>query len=271
MRSWAQAAVRALLILVALSAQSRAEMKGQYAQDLGKLPFDKPFSIKNPSHDSSILCLSTASDPNLIGLFHEIRIKVPVKTLIAVFEDYEHYPEIFESLRKAKVTKKEASTVWIDFESAVPFFLAPNSKYSMIYRTLAVFAELKSSAYKVYSFTLDQSKDLKSLDGVSIIKQIDSDTSLYQEVDFLDANWGAAKFFAPGAIWKDSVEELVRTDLAMKIRAEEPELPSKKLIKKANAELKEEDVKHCIQNKISAQDFFASILPQNITLKKAAP
>ena len=263
----------ALLFLfggVLVGAQALAEMKGPHAEALQKLQFDRPFSLSTPQGPRSVICLSSSHDKNLIGIIHEITVKSTVENLVKIFENYENYTEIFDSLRKSKVTYREGAEVHIDFEGAVPFFLAPNSKYSMIYRTLVDHVK-ETQNYKAYSFTLDQSKDLKSLDGVSVIRKINAATSLYQEIDFLDAHWGAAKVFAPGAIWKDSLEEIINTDIAMKIRAEEPELPAKDVIKKAHVAMKSEEnaLELCLKEKIDAQGFLNQLIAAPLSEKQS--
>jgi hypothetical protein len=91
-------------------------------------------------------------------------------------------------------------------------------------------------------------------------------------MDFFKADWGLVETLAPERIWKDTADSLYISDLAIKLKAELPELSSKRARDNANAflENQEKTIKKsagqiCSDQKILnwAEKFPGLVLPSN--------
>jgi hypothetical protein len=94
----------------------------------------------------------------------------------------------------------------------------------MVYLT-----DLQKPDRKIYRYKLRQEGKIKLSDGIIVIEAEKTGGTRYTEYDFWDANWGPVKTFAPGRIWKDSVEGIYLSDIAIKLKAEHPDWSYKRI------------------------------------------
>ena len=237
------------------------EMHGVHYENVKKILDQKTITLFSDL-SSQMLCLKTADNQFHIGLAHQVYIDGSLEKVKTVFEDFEAYPLIFESIRKTKIIKhSDPKHFLIEFESYVPFPFA-NTIYQMVYELKRISEDQNLEASLWYQFALEKSKDLKNLDGFALIKKISNDRVLYQELDFLDAHWGAAKTFAPSKIWSQSVEDIIKSDYALKYRVEFPLKTSKEIKKMADQSADEDSkkMKKCIESKVDANVFLSKLL-----------
>ncbi len=238
---------------------AQAALPGPYASKINSLAYPKlkPFF----SHRiAGMQCLSTKDNEFLIGIAHQIIIQSSLEKVIHTFEDFSQYPEIFASLKKTKlIEKKDARHFLVEFESIIPIPLVPNTTYQLEYEVKVEPDFSKPDASKIYQFRLEKSNDLKSMDGYALLQKMGPDETLYEELDFIDAEWGIAKTLAPGSIWHDSVEESIQTDWALKFRTEDDKISNKEVRKKSEQANRDDKIKECVKNKISAQQFLEKL------------
>jgi hypothetical protein len=244
-----------ILLPLIFATTAQAEMLGPHAPALEKLNFSS-LPAFFPSSQDNMTCLITNNNSLLIGLAHQVLIHAPMDQVVKVFEDYDSYADYFEPLTKSTLVKTESTkdVSVIDFVSEVPIPFVPDTHYRMIYKT-----ELNQDAQKIYSFHLVKSKDLTSLDGLSVIKKITSSDTLYEELDFMDADWGVAKTLAPTSIWTDSIKDMINSDYALKIHTEEPSANRHDVKDRARKMRNSKDQEKCVAEKKSAESFLASL------------
>ena len=63
-----------------------------------------------------------------------------------------------------------------------------------------------------------------------VLDAISTHLTRYVEFDFWDAHWGIAKTFGAKKIWQNSLQGLVQSDLAIKLRAENKDWDEKKVL-----------------------------------------
>ena len=194
-------------------------------------------------------CYKTEGDPLYIGVRQKLVVDSPLKRVAEVVEDIETYKDIFPGFEKIKIESK-ANSRWITYwEQKVPIPFVPNVKYRMIYEI----GEAKENS-RTYRYQLLEKSSLTLSDGFIILQAIGADQTLYTEVDFFNAEWGAAKIFGQRRIWTDAVEGLVLSDLAIKLKSAHPEWDGRKIKKAAEKSLQSKWIKDCVSNQV-APDF----------------
>jgi hypothetical protein len=167
-----------------------------------------------------------------IGAVQWMKIDAPLVRVEAALDAFEQYQQIFPDYKDIHVVSRDDNKILTSWEQRVPFFLAPNVKYTMIY-----LVDKSSPIRKVYRYKLEASKDLKVDDGVIVIEADGANSTRYTEYDFFDANWGIAKTLAPGRIWKDSIGGLIVSDYGIKFKAEHPDWANSKVLKESEDQL----------------------------------
>ena len=209
-----------------------------------------------PHHDADVICLSTVENPFLIGMVHQVPIHSPIEKVISIFEDFESYPKIFKDLKRVKIIEKsDAKGFLVEYESVIPIPFVPNSVYQLQYRGKT---EEKPQFQRSYTFELKKGNDLKSLDGVAILRRLGPTETLYQEVDFMDADWGVAKTFGAKAIWKDTISGTFESDFGLKFKSENPNMESREIMKQSRFSVESKKIQDCLDHKKDAEVLFLS-------------
>src|SRR5205814_554174 len=110
----------------------------------------------------------------------------------------------------------------------------PNVKYEVVYLLDKPQADRKIYRYKLQK----ENSAIKTSDGVIVIEALDKNKVRFIEYDFVDAYWGIVKTMAPSRIWKDSVESFFLSDIAIKLKAENPTWTNEKTVDEAKEALK---------------------------------
>jgi hypothetical protein len=170
-----------------------------------------------PGQDMRIQCLETPGQEFYVGISQVIRINAPFEAVEAVLDDVASYQKLFPGFADVHLVSKEGDRQVTAYEQKIPVFFIPNAKYEM------EFAISKPTAdRKVWRYQLLRSKTVKVDDGLISIERDGPNATKFVEYDFWDAEWGVLKSLAPGRIWNDSLEGLVKTGLAIKLKAENP-------------------------------------------------
>ena len=179
-----------------------------------------------------IICLEKPNAPLAIGVAQRMRVGAPVETVQKVVDDIENYADIFPGYKQTKVLSKDGN-LWLTFwEQIIPLFFVPNIKFEMIY-----LVNKTSPSRVTYRYQLKSPSTLKYSDGVILLEGAPNNTTLYTEFDFFDADWGVASSLGPKKIWTDAVEGLYLSDLAIRIKAENPTMPNPKIKETASTYL----------------------------------
>ena len=241
-----------LTSVLAFTATAHASL---YTEKIKSFSLEKLETVFS-NHDADVSCLSTPENPFLIGMVHQILIHAPIEKVISVFESFEDYPQIFDGLKRVKLLEKnESKNFLVEFESIIPIPFVPNSVYQVWYR--AKVEELPVYK-KSYLFELKSGNDLKALDGVAVIKKIGPSETLYQEVDFLDVNWGLAKTFAAKSIWPDTVTDTIRSDYGLKFKSESSAMDSREIKKQSRFSVEAKKIEDCVAHQKPASTLFST-------------
>lgn len=163
-------------------------------------------------------CFDTPGDSDVIGIEQVMHVAAPLARVKEVVDDIDHYKEIFSGYDDIHVEERDGNR-WLTFwEQHIPVFLVPNVKYRMTY-----LIDTSVKGRVVYRYQLKAAGQIKTSDGIIVLEDDGQGATRYTEYDFFKAEYGLLKTFAPGRIWKDSVEGMFLSDVAFKLRAEHPD------------------------------------------------
>jgi hypothetical protein len=205
-------------------------VKGEVWQQLSKRA--KKYSVEpvKLAHPPIQLECFTLKDQDLyMGFKQVMEMSASIKRIESVISDFESYPDIFLDLAETKVTSKSANLSKVYWEQSIPLPLVPNIKYEMIYGF-----ETPAHKQRLIHYHLHESGKIKFSDGFILLKELSESKTLYIEYDFFDAEWGPAKILGQNRLWKDALEGLVHSDLAIKLKAENAEWKSEQIRRAAS-------------------------------------
>ena len=205
---------------------------------------------KNPVQ---LTAIETSGNPDYVGIKQVMSIDAPLERVEAVLDDVNHYKDIFPGYDDIHLISQDGNKSLVFWEQHIPLFFIPNVTYVVTYLT-----DKSSAVRKIYRYKLKESKKLNMNDGMIVIEQdptakIPALRTRYLEYDFFDANWGIVKTIAPGRIWKDSLEGVYLSDVAIKLQSEHPDWKAKQVVAESQKALDANPVDSIIKRKISFQ------------------
>ncbi len=202
----------------------------------------------------SLECLSTPGNETYIGVVQRMVIAAPLEKVESILDEVGKYPEIFEDMIRAerKQLKGDSFTVVSEQKIGIPF--VPNEVNELRYEK----SKLKGGEIQ-YVYDLLSSKHLKFNDGLIRLGRISPQKTSYIELDFWDADWGIAKSFGVERLWKSNLGGVVQADLAVKLRAENPDWATSEVKKES---LKRRDdfdkkIEQCVKSRSVFSEFLA--------------
>jgi len=215
-------AVAALIPCAHVSADATIRPEGKispYSERLASYFSRKKNSGFHPSASFRARALETRNDPLYIGLEQSFTVNAPASKVVAVIEDFGNYPNLFDEVVKAEVTKRSGADRFVLLqEQKIPLPFIPNTKFEMSYCTVS-----PSAKEKYYIYRVSSGKDLKYDDGMIMIKQLSDTSCAVYELDFIYGNWGALGPIPDSIIWESVVKGMVQANMIIKCRAENPQ------------------------------------------------
>jgi hypothetical protein len=152
---------------------------------------------------------------------------------------------LFPDFDDVHVVSRDGNKVLTFWEQHIPVFFIPNVKYEVIY-----LIDGKAGSRRVYRYQLAKESHLRKNDGMIVIEPDGPSGTRYTEYDFFDADWGPLTTFAPGGIWKNAVEGVVLSDLAIRLKSEHGDWSYKQIARESRRILDRHPVEPQIEHKI---------------------
>lgn len=204
----------------------------------------------NPVH---LRCIETQGQRFYIGLEQTMTINASLQSVEKVMDGFDHYQELFDGFDDIHVVSRDSNRFRIFWEQHIPLFFIPNIKYETWY-----LVDNTHPNRVIYRYQLAQSGKIKTNDGLIVIENAGPNKTRYIEYDFFDAEWGILKDISPGRIWTDSVEGIYLSDVAIRLKAEHPDLSYSKIVEESKRTLKQFPIEGAISHKIQASTYFGS-------------
>jgi hypothetical protein len=161
-------------------------------------------------------CIETPGDQGYVGIAQHMTIDAPLPVVEAVLDDVAHYKDLFPGIVDVKVVSgaPAANRYVTSWEQRVPVFFLPNITYEMNY-----VVDRSAPGSRVYRYRLQRRGQIRSSDGMVILEALESGRTRFVEFDFFKADWGP---LPTGAVWRESVRSAFLSDVAIKLKAENP-------------------------------------------------
>ncbi len=182
-----------------------------------------------PAHAASseplrvtMTCVSTANADRYVGMIQQQTIEAPIATVAEVLDDVDHYQDLFPGTVKVRVRegslRADASrsgatlfaTAWVQ-RAPIPFL--PEIRFEMSHLVE------KAPARVVYRYKLLRGDKLIASDGLVVLEAVGGHRTRFTEYDFFDGHWGPLPTWL---VWKESLKGAYHSDLAVRLKAEQP-------------------------------------------------
>jgi hypothetical protein len=194
-------------------------------------------------------CFKTEGNDFYIGAGQFQKIAAPIERVTAVLDDFGGYVGIFKDMLKVEVKNRDGNRLITYWEQKIPFPLVPNVKQELIY-LLKEQKDANGRRRKIYRYQLKSGSQLTADDGAIVLESHGEKETWYAEFDFFNADWGIVKSFGEKTVWKDSLEGLAQSDLALRLRAEHPEWNKEQVLKKSESMAGDLNFKECFEHRL---------------------
>jgi len=195
-----------------------------------------------------ITCVATAADAGYVGMIQQMTIAAPLAAVEQVQDDVPSYKDLFPGVVDVQVLPGSRSgrryvTVW---EQRVPVFFLPNVTYE-----LATIVDRSSLGLRVYRYKLLRTGSMLASDGMVVLESLGPQSTRFTEYDFFNARWGA---LPASAVWRESLRGAFASDMAIKLRAENPRWSIARIVAEAAQRLESEaeQVEQCYRQRLPA-------------------
>ena len=221
----------------------------------------KRWPASRPDSDSAaslqLTCVSTASDDGYVGMLQQMTIDAPLSAAEKVLDDVPRYKDLFPDVVDVHVLPGSRDgqryvTVW---EQRVPVFFLPNVIYE-----LANLVDKSTPGLRVYRYKLRRGGSMLASDGMVVLEALGLESTRFTEYDFFNAQWGP---LPTSAVWRESLRGAFVSDIAIKLRAENPRWSVERVATEAAQRSKAESelLERCYRQRQAAEPRAANEVP----------
>ncbi len=168
-------------------------------------------------------CWKHSSNSDILAVAQRMWIHAPLSKSVQVVSQIDSYRDWIPGLlvsRKKVISKDHWETEW---EQQIPFPIIPNLHYRMDYRVSSG-APTPEESWESFRYDLIEGNHLEESTGFILLRERstagDSWTE-YTELDLLRPDFGPLKFLSRGTVQEDSIQGLMKSDVALKWRVED--------------------------------------------------
>jgi len=194
-------------------------------------------------------CVATTSDDGYVGMVQQMTVAAPLSAVEQVLDDMPGYKDLFPGVVDVHVLPGSRNghryvTVW---EQRVPVFFLPNVTYE-----LANLVDKTTPGARVYRYKLLRGGSMLASDGMVVLEARGSRSTRFTEYDFFNASWG---LLPASAVWRESLRGAFVSDMAIKLRAENPRWSVARVAAEAGQRLESESerVEQCYRQRHQPQ------------------
>jgi hypothetical protein len=251
--------MRAVLLLLALCSSAHglgladealdgpsSVYTGWLADVLKDWPASRPGSDGTASLQLS--CVATPSNDRYVGMLQQMTVEAPLVAVEKVLDDVPRYKDLFPGVVDVHVLPgsrvgRRYVTVW---EQRVPVFFLPNAIYE-----LANLVDKTNPGLRIYRYKLRRGQSMLASDGMVVLEELGAGRTRFTEYDFFNAQWGP---LPASAVWRESLRGAFVSDMAIKLRAENPDWNVERVAAEAGQRLgaESERMEQCYQRRQQA-------------------
>ena len=170
------------------------------------------------------LMIRTPDHPKIVGLVKHLNVQAPLDKVAEVTERFEEYPKVWEGVLSVKVESQDRNrwvTAWV---RKAPAFFMPKLHYRMVYTV-----DRSQPGRVLYRQQLMDGNALNASDCLVVLEKRGENTTRISVANFFDPDAGPFRSVVEGVIWKKSLQNSVKDDVAFRAHVEHPDWDLDKL------------------------------------------
>jgi len=169
-----------------------------------------------------------------------------------VVDAVDKYHELFAGFEEIKKTETLAEGFSVFWHRPIPVPFVPDLRYETSYLN-----KEWSPVKKTYRYQMKKHIDLlKSVDGMIVVEGLAAKKTRFTQFLFWDGKYGPKETFSPTGIWKDNMRDVYHSNLAIKMRTENPTWEATKLKEEVQKAIDEKTIESCVE----ARKFFPGVV-----------
>lgn len=232
------------VLLLAASAGASAQIVGErldgpdsaYAESLQRILTSWParrFQADAP-RGVELTCIATPDEESYIGILRRTLIHASLSAVEEVLDDLGHYKDLFPGTVDVRVVpgSRSGSRFATSWEQRVPVPFLPNVKYE-----LSHLVDKTIPGRAVYRYKLRHGELLKASDGMVVAESVGVRTTEFTEYGFFHPRSGP---LPASVVWRESVRGAYLGNMAIKLKAENPDWTYERIATEAERRLASE-------------------------------
>ena len=179
-----------------------------------------------------IRAIRTPGEPGIIGVVKHFEVKFPLARVAELTERFEDYPKIWEDVVSVTVRSREGNQTVTDWVRRAPAFFLPRIRFRMLYTT-----DKMKPGRVVYRQQLIEGNSVSASDALVVLEGIGENETRISVLDFFSPDMGPFRPLIEGKIWKKSMENSFKDDIAFRARLEHPDWSLDQIGHEADREL----------------------------------
>ena len=177
-----------------------------------------PTQARLADHAEVVIGIRTPAESDIIGMVKHSVIDAPLARVAAVSERVEDYPAIWENVVAVKRVSTDRNRLVTEWARKAPAFFLPRIRY----RTLTTI-DRQTPGRIVYRHQFVEGNLIRSSDFLVVYESLPKDRTRVTVLGFFEPEMGVFRSLAEGKVWRQSLENGFKDDVAFRLRVEHPE------------------------------------------------
>lgn len=180
----------------------------------------RTLALPDGGRTAILRAIKTPDNEDMIGLVKHFELHAPLQRVVELSERYEDYPQMWEEVLQVRVESRdlEHRQVVTDWTRKAPAFVLPKIKYRML-----TVVEQRTPERVVYRHQLLEGNLVHSSDALVVLESLGPKGTRVSIINFFNPVVGPFRALAEGKLWRKSLENAFKDDIAFRARAEHPE------------------------------------------------
>ena len=162
--------------------------------------------------------IRTPGNDDLIGMVKYFVVQVPIEKVVRLNEAFGDYPNIWKDVLSVKIEVQEKNRIVTEWTRKAPAFFLPKVHYRMV-----TLIDKSNSTRVIYRHQLVDGNLVKTSDALVIADKISDSKTRISVLNFFTPEIGPFRSLVSGKIWRQSLENGFKEDIAFRARIEHPE------------------------------------------------
>ncbi len=239
---WARRLLAALVVLTAIGARAEpyrlgdidpSAKAGYYTPRILRFLDNWPPPTASLRDARSVLVRGVRSrtHPDVVGIVKHFTIDKPLSEVIVAGENFAKFPAIWSDVLSVKVVSRDGNRTLTDWVRKAPAFFLPQLRYRM-----EIVSDHSSPDRAVYRYQFVSGPWMKSSDTVVVYEKVAENQTRVSVLLFIDPDFGVFRALVESKIWRHSLENSFKDDIAFRAHVEHPDWTSERLARLADEE-----------------------------------